>query len=99
MDTNAPDIGPGYPSKGRARLSPAWNDAWTALAKATAEDRWTDGRTLAVTIGELHGLHADTVWGLFSRAVNAGLLERKPVTVAGQRGPRTRTHYKIKQGA
>jgi hypothetical protein len=87
----APDITPGYPSKGR-KLGPAWVSIWQQLSQA--EDA-LDGRELAEDISGQHDLAPATLVGLIQRAAQAGILNREPREVASGRGPRTRTFYRI----
>jgi hypothetical protein len=93
----APDLTPGYPSKG-PRLGPAWADIWRALARVP--DDFQDGYPIATRVAEKHGLSPSTLIGLIKRAATAGLLDREPKMVnTGKRGNRARTHYRIARGA
>ncbi len=87
----APDITPGYPSKG-AKVGPAWNEAYNALR--TAND-FQDGRALANEIAPRHDLDPATLIAILSRAALAGLLDKEPRPVASRRGNRNRTHYRV----
>jgi hypothetical protein len=86
-----------YPAPGTT-IHAAWADAWDRLASAGIE--YLDGPALAADVAEAHGLHPDTIKNLLNSARNAGHLEHtyRKVDVPG-RGPRTRTHYRIKVGA
>lgn len=97
MNQTVPDITPGYPSKGQ-RIGPAWVDMYAWLKAAGLG--WTDGTTLAARIAANHEVSADTLKNILSSARNAGLLEatHKRVDIPG-RGPRMRTHYRIKEEA
>lgn len=91
--TTAPDLTPGYPSKGR-KLGPAWVDIWRALS--TSENHM-DGRELAEVVAPSYGLAPATLVALMSRAAKAGLLTTEKHTVTGTRGNRVRTHYRAVQ--
>lgn len=94
MTVRAPDITQGYPSGG-SKIGPAWDSAWEWLR---AQGRgWTDGTDLARRVSVNHELAESTVRNLLTSARRAGLLEQtyRAVDVPG-RGPRTRTHYRIK---
>jgi hypothetical protein len=88
--TTAPDLTPGYPSKGR-KLGPAWVDIWRTLS---ASEDHVDGRELAEAIAPAHELSPATLVALMSRAAKAGLLTTQKRTVTGSRGDRVRTHYR-----
>lgn len=92
MTIQAPDIKPGYPSKGK-RLGPAWRDLWSALADS---GDYQDGRALATPIAIRHDLAPATLVAVLSRAALAGLLEKEGRNVISGRGNRKRTHYRIK---
>jgi hypothetical protein len=87
----APDLTPGYPSKG-PKLGPAWNALYRALARG--ED-FQDGRVLAHKIAPKHDLDPATLVALLSRAAKAGILDKEPRPVMTQRGFRSRTHYRV----
>jgi hypothetical protein len=87
----APDITPGYPSKGR-KLGPAWVSIWQLLGQA--QDA-LDGRELAEDVSGQHDLAPATLVALIQRAAKAGILTREPRAVASGRGDRTRTFYRI----
>jgi hypothetical protein len=89
----APDITPGYPSKGAA-LGPAWASIWRTLSAA---DDALDGRLLAEKHARQHQLAESTLVALISRAAKAGLLTREPRPVSTGRGQRTRTFYRINE--
>lgn len=89
----APDITPGYPSKG-PMLGPAWSAIWRDLSRS--EDA-LDGRELAQKVAVKHGLATSTLVALISRAAKAGLLTREPRPVTTGRGQRTRTFYRINE--
>ena len=96
MDTTnltAPDISPGYPSKGR-RLNQAWTKIWAELTEAGST--FTDGTEVADRVREPLLLARPTLLGLLSRAVEAGFLEREYRVVEAGRGPRKRAFYRIK---
>jgi len=95
MTDTAPDLTPGYPSKG-PRLGPAWQKAWAVLRSNTDTDTWTDGRELAETVARETGLSVNTLVALLTRMASAGKLDRTHRTVKGSRGTRRRTHYMIK---
>lgn len=85
----APDITPGYPSKGE-KVGPAWNEIYAALRSPD----YQDGRALADEIAPKHGLAPGTLVAILSRAAQKGLLDKEGRMVPGRRGPRTRTHYR-----
>lgn len=100
----APDISPGYPSRG-AVLGPAWAEIWTELE--AAQD-YIDGLELAVRVAGRTEAQPATLVALLSRAARAQVLDRAPrvVTVPIVRGGspgepgqvrRTRTFYRISQ--
>jgi hypothetical protein len=101
MKTIAPTItskGKGrwlYPAPGTA-IHEAWETAWSRLV--VAGDEFLDGPLLATEVAGNHGLHPDTIKNLLNSARNAGHLEHtyRRVDVPG-RGPRTRTHYRIRR--
>lgn len=97
--STAPDLTTGYPSKGK-KLGPAWNGAWTHLAKAKRrQDQFLDGRELAEVVAPDYGLSSATLVALFSRMATGGLLDRESRPVNTKRGVRMRTFYKIKESA
>lgn len=92
----APDITPGYPSKG-TRVGPAWTEMWTRLKGA---NDWVDGTELAADVAEDPGngrgtMSPETLLHLLRRAATAGHLEKQTRTVDGGRGPRRRSFYRI----
>lgn len=100
MTNTAPDLIPGYPSKGR-KVGPAWNELWAELQRA---DDFQDGRVLAERIAPKHDLEPSTLVALLSRMAKGGILDResRPVqirlNVAGggeHQSSRRRTHYRI----
>ena len=94
MDTvTAPDLTPGYPSKG-SKLGPAWRDAWAELVSHPTE--WLDSRVLAGELAPKHGLAVTTVVALLTRMATGGMMDRTYKVVQTQRGPRTRAHYRAK---
>jgi len=102
MTNTAPDLTPGYPSKG-TKLGPAWNEAWTELKRAQRRnDPYVDGRTLADNIAPKHDLSPATLVAVLQRAARNGLLVRESRRVAinllgdeNRPSVRTRTHYKV----
>lgn len=92
METlNAPDLTPGYPSKG-ARLGPAWSEAWAEFTKYPEE--WRDGMELWTRIAARHELHPDSLRALLYRMAKAGILERKTGQVITDKGKRTRAQFR-----
>jgi hypothetical protein len=105
MQTEAPDLTPGYPSKG-ARLGPAWKDVWAILQRdpGTYLDAWV----IADEVAPTYDMSPLSIVQLMSRAAEAGILERehRPVTTSITRvhkgrpttrpGTRLRSHYRIK---
>lgn len=92
---NAPDITEGYPSRGE-KIGPAWVDMWAWL---TAQGLgWTDGTDLARRTAENHEVAESTLRNLLTSAARENMLETtyKKVDIPG-RGPRLRTHYRIKE--
>ena len=93
--TEAPDLTPGYPSKG-SKLGPAWNDLWTELSRASKRtDPFMEGRGLAAEVAHIHGLNQATLVALLSRAAKAGKLARENRMLKGSRGLRPHAHYRI----
>lgn len=84
----APDISPGYPSRG-AVLGPAWAEIWTELEKDSRA--WLDGKELAERVADRTDAQASTIVSLLGRAARAQILERdhRVVTVPINRGPGT----------
>lgn len=101
-ERTAPDISPGYPSRG-AVLGPAWELLWAEL---TAADDYLDGLKLALSVSERTEARPATLVALLSRAARAEVLDRetRPVRVSINRGEappgkvtRTRTFYRISE--
>lgn len=91
----APDLTPGYPSKG-PKLGPAWTALYTALhSAALTSEPFMDGQKLAASIASDYGLADATLVALLSRAAKAGILDREGRQVMTNRGVRTRTHYRV----
>jgi hypothetical protein len=95
MTKTAPDLTPGYPSKG-PQIGPAWIDIWRALGRAG--DEYQDGTELAAKYAAKYDLAPATLVALISRAAKAGFLEKELRSVDSGRGPRTRSFYRIKDG-
>lgn len=104
MTTEAPDISPGYPSKGRL-LGPAWRTLWSMLC--AHPDEYQDGTVLAAQAAAEHGLAPVTLRAVLTRAATAGLvvMRRQDVEIsASWRGAngetvqrastRSRVHYR-----
>lgn len=92
MDTStAPDITPGYPSRGRV-AGPAWQAAWNALGQAGSE--WTDGMALSAAIAVDRELSPLTVRGILFRAAREGLIESRSRMAETPRGMRMRTAFR-----
>lgn len=68
----APDISPGYPSKGRI-IGPAWNHAWHLMAEA---DRPLSSDEIAATVAKRRKVAVGTVKNLLTYAYKAGMLIR-----------------------
>lgn len=83
-----------YPDPNRP-IGKAWAAAWAELVSAGAQ--FVDGTELAERAAATASLKPTTLITLLTRAANANLLERAHKTVAGARGPRSRTHYRIPQ--
>lgn len=90
--TNAPDLTPGYPSKG-SKIGPAWEETWAELSRYPED--WRDGTELWTTIAAKHDLHPDTLRGLMFRMATGGKLQRKTEQVITDKGKRTRTYFRI----
>lgn len=94
--STAPDITPGYPSKG-AQLGPAWSKIWEQLDAQA----YQDGQEIARSVAAEVGLAPATLVALISRGAKAGLLLTRPqkvqVPMEGRETPviRTRTFYRI----
>lgn len=94
--TKAPDLTPGYPSKGR-KLGPAWSVIWTELQHAALQDDpFQEGREMADRIAPDYGLAPATLVALLSRAARAGLLDVTSRPVHATRGYRMRTFYRAR---
>ena len=103
MTAEAPDLTPGYPSKG-ARLGPAWKDAWAELSRATEP---LDGWELAMRIAPAYDMEPLSIVQLLSRMAKGGILEREQRmvettisrtqggNVTTRTGQRARSHYRI----
>jgi hypothetical protein len=95
MTNTAPDLSPGYPSRG-TKLGPAWNDLWAALSKAKRrKDAYLDGRELAGEIAQTYDLNPATLIALMSRMAKGGHLDREQRPVQTNGKTRNRTHYRI----
>lgn len=92
MKATAPDLTPGYPSKG-PRMGPAWSDLWAMLTKSGPD--FLDGREAAVAVAARRKMSPDSLVAMLARARTAGLLESEIRRVQGSRGPRSRAHYRI----
>jgi hypothetical protein len=73
----APEIYPGYPY--RRRVFPAWQEMWDRM-RASPEP--VEGRALATSVAEDHGLATQTLTHVLARAAKAGLLETVMVDTA-----------------
>lgn len=102
--TEAPDLTPGYPSKG-PRLGPVWKDVWAELLASPEE--WKDAWAVAARLAPKHDLEPLSIVQLMSRMATGKILERekRPVTTSITRvqkgtsttreGKRLRSHYRI----
>lgn len=98
-NTTAPDLTPGYPSKG-AKLGPAWRAVWAELDKVSSTpDPFLEGQELAATVAPDYGLSPNTLVALLSRAAKVGLLDKDTRPVQSSRGYRMRTHYRKRADA
>ena len=88
----APDLSPGYPSKG-TKLGPAWSETWARMSEREGE--WFDGRTLTEEIAPKHGLSPLTMRGLLFRMAAGGVIESEPKKVKTKMGIRTRTAFRV----
>lgn len=93
--TTAPDLTPGYPSKG-PRLGPAWDAVWAELSKTPGE--WRDGHALWMDVAPRFQLSTETVRALMFRMATGGILESESRQVLTSRGKRSHTHFRIKPG-
>jgi hypothetical protein len=94
METKtAPDLSPGYPSKG-PRLGPAWSAVWDELSRTPGE--WRDGHALWADIAPRYQLSPETLRALMFRMATGGHLERESRQVPTARGRRSHTHFRIK---
>ena len=84
-----------YPAPGTS-IATAWERSWRRLSKVS-DGEYLDGSLLAADVAHETGLHVDTIKNLLNSARKAGHLEHtyRRVDIPG-RGPRTRTHYRIK---
>jgi hypothetical protein len=104
ITSEAPDLTPGYPSKG-PRLGPVWKDVWTYLQ--ASPEKWHDAWALADVLAPKYDLEPLSIVQLMSRMATGGILERekRPVTttitrtqkgaVTTREGLRLRSHYRI----
>jgi hypothetical protein len=90
--TTAPDLSPGYPSKG-PRLGPAWSAVWAELSRTPGE--WRDGHALWGDIAPRYQLSTETLRALMFRMAKGGLLESESRQVQTARGRRSHTHFRI----
>ena len=102
--SEAPDLTPGYPSKG-PRLGPVWKDVWAELQ--ASPETWRDAWVLADRLAPAYDLEPLSVVQLMSRMATGGILERvrRPVQTTITRtqngkattrdGLRLRSHYRI----
>lgn len=102
--TEAPDLTPGYPSKG-PRLGPVWKDVWMYLQ--ASPEKWQDAWTLADRLAPKYDLEPLSIVQLMSRMATGKILERekRPVQttitrtqngkVTTRNGLRLRSHYRI----
>jgi hypothetical protein len=94
----APDITPGYPSKGK-KIGRGWRAAWKAMEEAPGE--FLDGWELATAAAQGISLAPVTLVAVIRRAANAGLLEREErpvrVKILDREGTRKRMFYRIAQ--
>ncbi len=93
-NTNAPDLTPGYPSKG-GKIGPAWGAVWAELSKNPKE--WRDGHTIWVNVATQFQLSPETVRALMFRMASGGRLESETHQMVTARGKRARTHFRIPQ--
>lgn len=98
-ELTAPDITPGYPSKGR-QIGPAWQVLYARLI--AAEGEYLDGRLLAVEVaderaglGGRGNMSVETLAHLLRRAADRGILEREYRETKGTRGTRKKAFYRI----
>ena len=101
METETPPSVPvpgystGYPDN-RQNVGRAWSHAWNAMRAAGPE--YLDGNLIAKDAAEsVSKLKPVTVLALLSRARRAGLLEVEHRQVAGERGVRRRSFYRLPQ--
>lgn len=93
MTTEAPDLKPGYPSRG-SKLGPAWNALWAELQAASQKpDPFMDGIELAGRVAPDYGLAPSTLIALLTRMATGGILARDSRPVMSGRGARQRTFY------
>jgi len=91
--TTAPDLTPGYPSKG-ARVGPAWAAVWAELSKDP--DEWRDGHALWMDVAPRFQLSTETLRGIMFRMASKGHLESESRKVPTARGVRSHTYFRIK---
>ena len=104
ITAEAPDLTPGYPSKG-PRLGPVWKDVWAELSASPEE--WKDAWAVADRLAPKCDLQPLSIVQLMSRMATGRILlrERRPVTttitrtqngnVTTREGLRSRSHYRI----
>jgi hypothetical protein len=88
----APDLSPGYPSKG-TKIGPAWAEVWTRLAEEPGE--WVDGAELWKEIAPRHGLSPLTLRALMFRMAAGQVVEKAARKVTTPRGIRTRASFRM----
>jgi hypothetical protein len=83
-----------YPNDGKV-IGPAWQEAWDRL-RVLPKGEYVDGRALAEAIAKEQGMTSpDSLINILTQAATKGWLERTHRKVAGSRGMRNRTHYRI----
>lgn len=104
ITSEAPDLTPGYPSKG-PRLGPVWKDVWAELQ--ASPDEWKDAWAVADRLAPRYDLEPLSIVQLMSRMATGGILlrEKRPVettitrtqngNVTTRPGMRLRSHYRI----
>lgn len=88
----APDLTPGYPSKGKM-IGPGWREAWKRMWTAGS---WVDGVIMCEDIAPPLKMQPSTLRAVLYRMVVGEILERKTLMVDTDQGPRRHTHFRIK---
>lgn len=76
------------------KMAQAWQYVWDRLSPTEPRD----GVTLALEAGEVFDIKPASVLSHLHRMAREGVIDGEQIRVAGSRGPRPRTHYRIPAG-